>query len=60
MENDADSAITCVNRAISYMGQGDYDLAISEYTRAIQLDSSLYIAYVNRASAGRLNRRNIR
>jgi tetratricopeptide (TPR) repeat protein len=51
MENENDSAQICVNRASTYLSDGQYDLAISECTRAIQLDPSLYIAYINRASA---------
>jgi tetratricopeptide (TPR) repeat protein len=51
MENENDSAQTCVNRASTYLSDGQYDLAISECTRAIQLDPNLYIAYINRASA---------
>jgi tetratricopeptide (TPR) repeat protein len=51
MESENDSAQTYVNRANTYLSDGQYDQAISECTRAIQLDPNLYIAYINRASA---------
>jgi tetratricopeptide (TPR) repeat protein len=49
MEND--SAQTHVNQASDYLNDSQYDLAISECTKAIELDPNLYIAYINRASA---------
>jgi tetratricopeptide (TPR) repeat protein len=51
MEPENDSAQTYVNRANTYLNDGQYDMAISECTKAIQLDPNLYIAYINRASA---------
>jgi len=51
METENDLAQTYVNRANTYLNDSQYDMAISECTKAIQLDPHLYIAYINRASA---------
>jgi tetratricopeptide (TPR) repeat protein len=49
MKPEGDLAQTYVNRASAYLDDGQYDMAISECSKAIQLDPHLYIAYINRA-----------
>jgi tetratricopeptide (TPR) repeat protein len=39
------------NRGDNYLNNGNYDLAIAEYTKAIELDSSLTSLYYNRGLA---------
>jgi tetratricopeptide (TPR) repeat protein len=51
MQTENDLAQTYVNRANTCLSDGQYDMAISECTKAIQLEPHLYIAYLNRASA---------
>jgi len=40
-----------LNRGVDYLGKGDYDQAISEFTKAIEIDPSLPDAYSNRGDA---------
>ncbi len=51
MDTENDLAHTYVNRANTYLNDNQYEKAISECTKAIQLEPHLYIAYINRASA---------
>ena len=39
------------NRGVAWQKKGDYDRAITDYTKAIELNPNLAMAYVNRGSA---------
>jgi len=42
------NALVYYNRGLTYIGRGDFDQAISDYTKAIELDPNLAEAYVSR------------
>ena len=44
-------AEACLYRGNTYFEKGDYDQAISEYSKAIELDPKLAVAYYNRGNA---------
>jgi tetratricopeptide (TPR) repeat protein len=39
------------NRGIAYMNKGQHDQAISDYTKALEINPSLAVAYINRGIA---------
>ena len=44
-------AITFNNRGLAYYDKDEYDLAISDYDRAIELDGDYLFAFINRGNA---------
>ena len=51
MQTENDLAQIYANNANTYLNDGQYDMAITECSKAIEIDPKLYIAYVNKASA---------
>ena len=49
--NSGKIATFYLNRGLAYQNQGQYDQAISDYTKAIMLCPKFAIAYYNRANA---------
>jgi tetratricopeptide (TPR) repeat protein len=51
METDLNDAAAYFNRGNVYFDKGQYDQAISDYTKALEIDPKMVAAYVSRGLA---------